>query len=314
MARTSSNGGLHPIKIVVRRSGVSADLLRAWEKRYQAVQPSRSPGGHRLYSDADIERLRSIKDAMAGGRRIGDVAGLPTSEIERLVAEDLEGMAEVRSGSDGVGGEAFLAEAMAAMRRVDQRALRAVLSRALLTLTPDRFSSEVADPFMHELGALWERGELSPGAEHGASEVMRRIMHAMLDLLPPAAGAPSIVIATLSGQRHEFGALFAAAAAAMDGWKVTYLGADLPAADIARVARDVQAEAIAISITTPNGNLKSELTALRAAAGADLPILVGGQQATTVDATGARVVAVRDVKSFRTLLRPLAASASARIR
>jgi len=314
MEKSSRSSDLHPIQVVVRRSGVSADLLRAWEKRYQAVQPSRSGGGHRLYSDADIERLRLIKDAMAGGRRIGDVASLPTPEIERLVAEDLEGMAEVRPASDGVGGEVFLPDAILAMRRADQPALRSVLTRALLTLTPDRFTSEVAGPFMHELGALWERGELSPGHEHAASEVMRRILHDMLGMLAPAVGAPGLVVTTLSGQRHEIGALFAAAAAALDGWKVTYLGADLPAIDIARVARDVQAEAIAVSITTKNGNLKSELTALRAAAGADLPILVGGQQADAVDATGARVVALRNVESFRALLRSLAASAATRLR
>lgn len=310
MPNTTSQTDMHPIKVVVRRSGVSADLLRAWEKRYQAVEPSRSSGGHRLYSDADIERLRLIKEAMAGGRRIGDVAPLPTTEIERLIADDRAEVAASPAPNFERTGAEFLPEALAAMRRADQRALRVVLSRALLVLTPERFTADVATPFMHELGALWERGELSPGHEHAASEVMRRLMHEMLGMLTPPQGAPGLVIATLSGQRHEIGALFAATAAALDGWRVTYLGSDLPASDIARVAHDVQAQAIALSITMPNPNLKSELAALRASAGPELPIIVGGQQAAAAEALGAPVSVAGDVSSFQGMLRALAASAA----
>lgn len=306
MPNTSPSVDLHPIQVVVRRSGVSADLLRAWEKRYQAVTPSRSDGGHRLYSDADIERLRLIKDAMGGGRRIGDVASLPTEEIARLVSEDAaQQQLATPTASTTEDAPQLLADAISAVRRADQGTLRVILSRALFTRTPERFTAEIATPFMHELGELWHRGELTPAHEHAASEVMRRLMHDMLGMLPPPDGAPRLVVATLTGQRHEIGALFAATAAALDGWRVTYLGSDLPGPDIARVALDVGARAIALSVTTATPGLADELAFLRKRVGTAMPILVGGQQAEAVAGAVRQVDIVLDVDSFRSTLNGL---------
>lgn len=300
---------VHPIQVVVRRSGVSADLLRAWERRYGAVAPSRSEGGHRLYSDADIERLRLIKEAMLGGRRISDVAALPTAEIARLVSRDAA--ERPPDGPDAGASEAantFLAQALTAVRQADQVALRAILSRALFARTPDRFALEIATPLMRALGELWARGELTPAHEHAASEVVRRLLQEMLDMLHPADGAPRLVVATLAGQRHDLGALSAAIAAALDGWRVTYLGSDLPAADIAQVAADVGAAAVALSITTPGASLPADLTTLRKRLGRSTPVLVGGQQAEAVARSVRQVDVVRDVDSFREALREIASA------
>ena len=78
----------HPIQVVARRTGLTADLLRVWEKRYEAVSPGRSATSRRLYSDADVHRLLLLRRATLGGRRIGQVAGLSTEELEVLVATD----------------------------------------------------------------------------------------------------------------------------------------------------------------------------------------------------------------------------------
>jgi len=90
----------HPIRVVARRTGLSRDLLRAWEVRYAAVQPERTAGGQRLYSDDDIERLRLIQQALEAGRRIGQLATLPTEELAQLVGEDQ------RAARDAPGGGA----------------------------------------------------------------------------------------------------------------------------------------------------------------------------------------------------------------
>src|SRR5919206_4189304 len=78
----------HPIGVVAERTGLSPDLLRVWERRYRAVEPSRSGDGQRAYSDADIERLRLLRLATTAGRSIGQVARLATEELARLVGED----------------------------------------------------------------------------------------------------------------------------------------------------------------------------------------------------------------------------------
>src|SRR5690348_14740120 len=78
----------HPIAIASERSGLSQDLLRIWERRYRAVEPSRGPGGHRAYSDADITRLRLLNEVTSAGRSIGQVAGLSTDELKRMAQDD----------------------------------------------------------------------------------------------------------------------------------------------------------------------------------------------------------------------------------
>lgn len=234
----------------------------------------------------------------------GDVAALPDAEIGRMVANDRkERDAVVARSAEGA---PFMVEAVAATRRADQGALRAVLSRALLTMTPAYFIEDLATPYMHELGALWERGELSPGHEHAASEVMRRLIAELLAMLPAAEGASTVVVATISGQRHDIGALFAAAAAALEGWRITFLGADLPADDIGRVAVQTRAAAVALSITIERDNVHEEVARLREAVGEDLPLLVGGRHAAVLANVPQRVTFVRDIATLRSILRTLA--------
>jgi DNA-binding transcriptional MerR regulator len=214
MRTEASVSAVHPIQVAASRTGISAHVLRAWEKRYGAVTPLRSETGRRLYSDADIARLRLIADAIAGGRRIGDVANLSAAELERLVAEDRAQPAPVAPHSGATEpAEPFLQQALAAARRADQDGLRALLARAAMVLTPPRFIDEVATPLMHQVGALWERGELSPGHEHAATEAMRRVLGDMLDILQTRSSGPVLLVATPSRQRHEIGALLAATVA-----------------------------------------------------------------------------------------------------
>src|SRR5688572_15714074 len=81
-------GGRHPIGVVEQRTGLAQDVIRVWERRYGAVEPSRGPGGQRMYTDADIERLSLLEAAVRAGRRIGSIAALPTADLEHLVRDD----------------------------------------------------------------------------------------------------------------------------------------------------------------------------------------------------------------------------------
>ena len=78
----------HPIQIVSRRTGLSADVIRAWERRYKAVKPSRSANGRRLYSDNDVKKLMLLQRIISGGRRIGDIAKLNIKNLESLIESD----------------------------------------------------------------------------------------------------------------------------------------------------------------------------------------------------------------------------------
>jgi len=96
----------HPIQVVAKRTGLSADVLRAWEKRYGVLKPARSEGGRRLYSDEDIEYLRLLRRATVAGRNVGQVAGLSRDELEATVRED---EAAVAARADPLTGQAIVA-------------------------------------------------------------------------------------------------------------------------------------------------------------------------------------------------------------
>jgi DNA-binding transcriptional MerR regulator/methylmalonyl-CoA mutase cobalamin-binding subunit len=271
----------HSIRLATRRSGLTPDVLRAWEKRYGVVEPGRSPGGHRLYSDADIDRLRLVKAAVNAGARIGNVASLPLESLADLVAADRPPAA----GSSEADAETFVTEALAAAESVDSTRLRIVLARAVATLSPERFLDEVAVRFLHRVGHRWADGKLTPGHEHLASQVLRQTAVDMLDALQPDGEAPRVVSAAPAGQRHHLGALLAAVSAAVEGWHATYLGGDLPAVHLGEMVNSVRADAVALSITSPADDSDTELRELRRVVGRAIPIVVGGQDARSLNET-----------------------------
>jgi len=133
------------------------------------------------------------------------------------------------------------------------------------------------------------------------------------DLLVRASG-PRLVVATPTGQHHEIGAMIAAFAAALAGWRVTYLGPDLPAADLARAARELRVAAIAVSLTVLDPAAVTEIRSLRRLAGRRMPILVGGRAMSRIagQLDRAGVVRVRDVPALRAALENLAAETEVR--
>lgn len=268
----------HPISVVAQRTGLSPDLLRVWERRYGVVAPGRGSGGQRVYSDADIMRLRLLRDATVAGRSIGQVAGLPTPELARLVEEDaasraadrpLEQRRELR----------ILVEAMVVLAaELDSARLDATLRRAAARLGLPQFLNGVAVPTLRRIGEEWHAGRLSPAHEHLASSIFHDIVADILRMALPDPAGPVIVVATPAGERHVNGALSIAALAAVSGWNVIYLGADLPAADIAGAASSAGAALVALSLTQVGDRrrLIDELRALRELLPASVAMWVGG--------------------------------------
>lgn len=298
----------HPIRVAADRSGLTPELLRAWESRYDVVEPGRSEGGQRRYSDTDIERLRLLKLATDAGRRISDVAGLTDAELDALVAEDREERFEPESadGAARATGERALAACIEAAEAYDGARLRSELHRAVIAMTPSDLVDHVISPLMRHLGEMWEEGRIDPGHEHLATAIVRQVLTGVTDLISPDGDRSLLVVATPAGELHEIGALLAGAAAAGEGWAVTYLGADLPAASIARAARQRRARVVALSLVLPasaNAFL-DELEALRDELDPDVELVVGGEGAVgseeSIQALGARVVA--DVGRLRDVL------------
>lgn len=272
----------HPIQVVVRRTGLSSDVLRVWEKRYGVVRPGRSEGGHRLYSDDDVERLLLLNRVTSAGRRISSMAQLATGELQRMASEDAEAQFVSRNAEvASMRPEPHLAVSLSAVESLDARRLETSLMRAMVALPALVLIEEVVGPLLERIGERWEHGRMTPAHEHLASAVIRRVLQSIINACAPEKDAPSVVVTTPTGQAHEFGALLVGAAAAALGWRVTYLGPNLPARDVAEVARSTGTNVIALSIVYPRDDpdLPAELRVLREAVGADTEILVGGRGA-----------------------------------
>ena len=300
----------HPIGVVADRTRLSQDVLRVWERRYNVVEPGRSPSGQRLYSDADIERLRLLGQATSMGRTISQVAALPTAELARMVREDEEarGVASARTEPRSVAVE-LVEPALARTVALDGTGLHALLWRAILALGLPTFLDTVAAPLLIRIGDEWHAGRLTPAQEHLASAVVQRVISSAMEALTVPSAAPNLVLATPAGERHEIGAVLAAAAATAEGWRITYLGADLPAADIADAARRTGANAVGLSVifVPDRGRVVDEIGLLRQALPVSIPLLIGGGASATLAAElerdGVRVL--RDLGGLRQVLRDM---------
>jgi DNA-binding transcriptional MerR regulator/methylmalonyl-CoA mutase cobalamin-binding subunit len=271
----------HPIGVVSARTGLSSDVLRVWERRYAVVKPTRSAGGQRLYSDADVERLTLLNRATQGGHGISHVAGLTGSELEELVRDvessDAPGqLPQVLPRLDDT--LPAVEEAIRFTEALDPAGLESLLRRQVARHGIIAFIDGVAAPFLRSVGDAWHAGRVTVSQEHFATAVVQRIVSETAPLLTGSNESPTIVIATLEGERHANGALMAAAIAASEGWRVIYLGADLPATEIADAAVRTSARAVGISIVLPErkSRVAAALQGLAESMPAETTLLVGG--------------------------------------
>ena len=246
----------YPIRAVARMTGLSPDTLRAWERRYQVVTPRRDDRG-RVYEDRDVERLKRLARLVDHGHAIGTIAGLSTAALDRLI----ENAAPESRGRmlDAVD----LAPLVRAIKQYDLAAVETVLSRHAVLLPPDGLIFAVVLPLLREAGARWEAGTIRPSQEHLVSAIVRSILGGLLRTMPrPAEGKP-LVFATLPGERHELGLLCGAVLAAHNSYAVTYLGPDLPAADLVHAVTARHASTLVISATMSESASVGEIRLLR---------------------------------------------------
>jgi len=275
--------GRHSIAVVSRRTGISQLVLRAWERRYGAVEPSRTDTARRLYSDRDLEKLSLLHMLTKAGHRIGDIAKLSLEDLHQLATEcGARALVSASESLDGsVDAAALLEEAIGAVTYLDDRGLESVLDKALLHLSKPVLRRELLAPLLHELGNQWGDGRLRIAHEHMATAIVSAFLSSMNSRYQVLPGAPLVAVATPSGHLHELGALLAASHAHESGWDVLYLGPNLPAEEIAVAARTRGARAVMLSIVFPfsDSGVMDQLRELRKLVGRDLPIVVGGHGA-----------------------------------
>ena len=288
MGRAEADSAAQPtgytIAVVSRRTGISQLLLRAWERRYGAVEPRRTPTGRRLYSDADVRKLLLLRQLTDAGHRIGDVAVLPASRLEELAAEIVPVPPPApRTSRQGAAPDQLLGQALQAVADMDAPVLEQVLQQAAVLLSRPVLRRHMIEPLLVEIGERWRDGTLRIAHEHLATSIVRTFLGGLRSGGAVAAGAPVMVAAAPSGHMHELGALLAAGHAEEMGWNVHYLGADVPAEEIAAAALQGEARLVVLSLIYPGHDpgTRDQLRALRRSLGKDVAIVAGGGAAAT---------------------------------
>jgi DNA-binding transcriptional MerR regulator len=222
-----------------RRTGVSAELLRAWERRYGLLRPTRTDGGFRLYSPADERRVSVMRSHLQHGMSAAEAARLTLTEADAGSRADDEPVLRRRAQ-----------ELRQALNDLDEGRAQDVLDSVLAEFSTETVLSDLVLPYLHELGERWASGEASVGQEHFASQLLRGRLLGLARGWDRGAG-PRALLACAPGEQHDLGLIAFGIALRARGWRVTYLGQDTPLETLAESARSVAPLAIVISSASP---------------------------------------------------------------
>ncbi len=217
-------------------TGLTPARLRAWERRYDAVRPARQANGYRAYTAEQVALLRAFSRLVAAGARIGVLAAMEPADIIAAASQRV---------SDGTP----LGEILDAIRALDRERLEGLVAQQVALLGLAGFAREIVLPLATLIGDLWSVGEIPVSAEHFASEVVVRALKN--GLLVQAVSGPTVVCAGLPGERHEWGFLATLTRVQNAGWRVHYLGADLPLDDIIHAAWQLRPAGVVLTVSDP---------------------------------------------------------------
>ena len=287
---------LYPIRAVSKLTGISIDTLRAWERRYQVVVPQRDERG-RLYSEADVQRLRLLNTAVEKGHAISRLASLKDEELQNLIANPVA-LASAAAVMETAQVDEFAPvprSVMAAIERMDYSEAERELSLLAAVLSPRDLVHRVALPLMREVGEAWHEGRMSVAQEHMTTSLLRNLFGALIPLHQKTAPTSKLMFVTPTGEQHEFGILASAMLAVGGGLGAIYLGTNLPAEEIVLAAQKPAPQAVVLGFIGANG-AKIGITEIQKAA-RNLPshieLWVGGAQSDAM---------VEEIRKTRALL------------
>lgn len=245
---------------VVQRTGVPADTFRAWERRYGVPNPVRTDGNQRRYSDRDVAMIAWLRDQTRSGLTISQAIAL-FKVREHLEDESTEAFAPFDPASSrGARVEAsalsrYARQLVEALVEFDSRAASHVVEEALALVPVEDVCLDVLQPALYEIGARWQRGEIPISGEHFATAFAIRKLGSLFNLSRPEHGRGPVVATCLEGELHEVGLLMTCLFLSRRGFRVIYLGPNLPVADLVETVQDLRPPLVLLSASTPEGAL-----------------------------------------------------------
>jgi DNA-binding transcriptional MerR regulator len=215
------------LKAVIKETGIAADTLRAWERRYGLPMPDRTPGGHRLYSQRDIEIIKWLIAKQGEGLSISHAVDL-WNELTALGQNPLPATTSQLVTVSSANLDAIRKSWLDACLNFDENAADQVLNQAFATHPLETVCVEVLQRGLHEIGEMWYRAEATVQQEHFTSALAQRRLDALIAAAPPPTRPYSLLIGCTPGEQHVFVPLLLTLLLRRRGYKVVYLGANVP--------------------------------------------------------------------------------------
>jgi len=262
-------GDNFPIRTVSEITGVNSVTLRAWERRYGLIKPLRTPKGHRLYSQQDIQLIQDVLDRLSQGMSISQIARdiLDKTSMDNGEHPDVWGQ--------------YCQHMIKAVSRFDEHALEAVYNDAMALYPVDVVTTRLIMPLLEELGDRWQIKSGSIAEEHFFSVYLRNKLGARFHHQNLRNSGPKLIMACLPGEHHEFGILLFALTAHSKGYQVILLGADLPVTELIQVAERTESQGIVLagSASLNCDSISEEINLLTSAL--SIPVFIGGDASYT---------------------------------
>lgn len=243
----SVSEGLYPMRVVSRLTGLPADTIRAWERRYGAVRPSRTDGRARRYSEAEVRRLSLLREATERGHSIGSVGRLGEDALAELARKDPEISAV--TAPTGTASATEVGPYLDHVERFELRRALDLITRRAALLDPREFCLQFLEPLLEEIGRRWEHGEATVLHEHIVSTHVKMVLGVYTRLAPNELGAPRVAFLTPEGHLHEFGIHIGAILATMRGVDPIVLGPDVPYSLLPDFVQKVEPEALVFGVS-----------------------------------------------------------------
>jgi len=286
------------ISAVERDTGLSKDVLRMWERRYGFPNPGRDDNGERLYSAADVGKLRALKRLMDVGLRPGKIIGLSIAE--------LNAMADARTPQRADPLAPTLERDIITMLQThDVPALQHALANLVMRQGLQRFVLETITPLNRAIGDAWMRGDLQVFEEHLYTEQLQVALRAAINAFPRQQGTPRMLLTTFPSEQHGLGLLMVEAMMVPEGVQCISLGPQTPLEDIRRaaIAHKVHIVALSFSAAFPLRQATDGLALLRRELPAHVTLWAGGEMTRRVRKTMPGVVLIPDLASTINALR-----------
>lgn len=300
----------HLIQVVSRRTGISPDVIRAWERRYEAVISHRTPTNRRLYSDSDIEQLSLLKRAINAGRRIGDIARLSYDDLFELVmGDESNATRSYQRPHTGVVMELF-DEAVIGIQEMDAHKFHITLSNALATLSTTDFLVEFLKPLHSYINDECKRGAIRYVQEKMAKIAIRTCLSNLyIGLRSSKPEGPKLVCASLTAEYENLDTWMYMIVAQNIGWNITYVGNSIPHDEVSYIANKIEANAVVIALNNPRDMARKsyEIKTIRDNADKKENVILIGTQASEYRqiADSTQAIISLDITSFRLTLERL---------